>query len=381
MVLMGVVLVSSVFVRSLRTDQHESMIPTALPWQSVGGCGVGIANPSSRIFSAPIWPDELISEYRLTAQGMLGYGFGQNLSDFTFVPRITGFPHRRVLLGVSVPLLRQNGEVQYRANQGPSNRTTGGLGDIAVDGGLLFLPDHPLLVQLSLQFPTGAYDLSRGPEAAEEYLPTYLQLGSGMYALTISVRHERKMLEKGLWNLYTGLVLPFQMRLATGKNEFLDDKFVDYSTETSNKRFYYRFKPYGENDLGRYVPSEFMLSWHYSHLANRILRHTWATQLSFPFGVQWLPSEHTDIYDARPDTDNRMWRSTWLYIPEIRLKGFTAMCFLAIPLNDNANWGNPDDEYDDIPYSQIDGPDWNSFMQQWALGAGFRYSFMKFGNR
>jgi hypothetical protein len=357
---------------------HDNDNSNFVPWQSVGGCGVWTINKTPPAFTAPVWSSNIRPDYRFYIQGYSDKQFSQTANWTNFEPKVTGFINRRLSFGLTVPILYLKDEVQYRTNQSATNYVSGGFGDMAVDGAFAFFNDNPFAIRLTVQFPTGDFNLKRGPEAASEYLPTSLQKGTGIYVLAISVDHERKMFDKGLWNLRSGFIFPFNIKLFSGENQFLSSTLSEYSDETDNKRFYYRFKPYGENDIGRYVPPEFLLSWHYSHIPNKVFRHTWATQFSFPFGVNWIPNTNTEIYDPRPDPDNRMWRSEWLYMPEVRIKAVSAMCFLALPLNDKADSGNPDNEYDASAYSKFNGAAWSNFLQEWKIGIGIRLGLIKF---
>jgi hypothetical protein len=73
-----------------------------------------------------------------------------------------------------------------------------------------------------------------------------------------------------------------------------------------------------------------------------------------------------------------MWRTIWVYRPEVRYKKLAVTAFLTLPLDDKPNDGEFEDEYNEKPFSRFDGPEWTSFLRQWGLGAGVRYGF---GNR
>ncbi|MBD3421801.1 MAG: hypothetical protein GF398_16935 [Chitinivibrionales bacterium] len=345
------------------------------PWNSIGGCGAESSSPSSNALSPPVWPDDITSQKRLHVQTTYGFTSDQKIISSSFVPRLYGFARKHIVLGISMPLLFNRGEKQQAALFRTSYLSTGGVGDLSIDGGYILYVQKPILLRLALKFPTGVYDAARGPEADRRYVPANMQPGSGIYTLTLSVRHQRAMLNKGEWNLFAAYSFPFHMRLASGKNEFLDERLQYYSQETSDKRFYYHFKPYGENDIGRYVPPTLHISWHYAHIVNHFFRHTWATLVSFPLGVAWIPDERIDRYAPYPAHDHRMWRSTWRYVPELRIKGISLMWFVALPLHDKTNASNSEDKYDESPHTRLDGPDWSGILRQWSLGTGIRYAF------
>ena len=353
-------------------------LPSTVPWKSIGGCGAGISSPGGGApgaLSVPLWPDPIPAEKRFGVQTLVAHSRDQLYSLFAFPLRLTWFPHRRIQLGSTIPFVRNAGEAYAPRAFSPTSYTTGGLADISVDARLLLIPENPVVAALAVQFPTGAYDISRGAESYASYLPVRFQPGTGVYALALTLRHQRKMFAKGLWHFGAGYAAPFQMRPVSGKNEFIDGRLEAYAQEKSGKRFYYRFKPYGENDLGRVVPSELLLDCRYSHIVNSLFRHTWVVRLTLPFGVHWIHDERIDRYDPRPDPEHRMWKSTWIYMPELRVKGFSAVCFVGLSLNDKANDGNPENMYDDTPYARSDGADWNSFLRESYSGLGVRYRF------
>ncbi len=354
-------------------------VPPLLPWQSVGGCGEA-RSPTSGVPPSPVWPDEISPKRRLGVQSLMRVNLGQDFFSYEFTPRLTGFVHPRVLCGISLPIISSIGIVQPFTNVAPRYEVNSGLGDIRLDGRVQIIDSDPLLFHMALQLPTGVYDRSRGTIGRELFLPSIMQPGLGMYVLTATFSHIRNLSPKDQVHASVEWVHPFQMRLADGKNEFLDDRFEMYSAETSNKRFYYRFKHYGENDLGRYIPPELRINVRYSHDASEIFRHTWATTVAFPFGVQWIPDAIPYTYAPHPDPDHRMWRSTWYYIPELRFRSIGVIGFVAIPLNDKANDQTYGDRYDSKPYSKFDGPDWESLLHTYSLGVGIRYRFLKLGD-
>jgi hypothetical protein len=287
--------------------------------------------------------------------------------------RMTGFVNRWVLLGISAPLKSSRGTVQAHQHLVPYDATGGGIGDVSVDATAILLATNPVALQLGLQFPTGAYALARGRQNEEQNLPSRLQPGSGLHALIVALRHERSLFGRGQWGFSGRCVFPFALRLSSGKNEFLHTRFAHHAGETDNSRFYYRFKPYGENDLGRYIPAHAILTATYSHPSDDKFHHSAVVRLSIPFGVHWQPSHIATHYDPYPDPNHRAWTSTWVYMPEYRMDALSLMGFIAVPLSDSPNGSNPADRYDATPFSRLDGPDWREFPRQSSFGLGFRY--------
>jgi hypothetical protein len=348
------------------------------PWQSVGGCGTAAAlSPAQQSSFSSVWTEPLRSPERLNAQLTFGTVLGQSASSQHAAPRIYGNPFINFISGITVPLVWQQGEFQVNAFSEPSDRVTSGISDIAIDAGYVFFIDNPLALRLALQLPSGNYAVKRGSDRASYYLPSRLQHGTGMYAATIGMEHQRQFCASGRWDFHLVYTHPFAMRLFTGKNEFLASSFIHYAGETDNRRYYYRFKPYGENDLGRYIPPSVTAAMKYSLSTNSVLCHTWGTEINVPFGVEWESSMYTNVYDPHPSADNRAWKTTWTYMPELLINSFTFMGYVAIPLFDKANGGNPDDQYDEAPYAAWDRPDWSDFLQNFNLSVGVRYGILR----
>ena len=147
--------------------------------------------------------------------------------------------------------MSHQGEVQYRSNQAPTDRSTGGLGDISFDFSKTIGSGGAASLSASLSIPTGQYDIKRGTDASEEILPASFQKGSGLYSLTLGWDYSRDT-DKGIWLYGLTFTYPFAMHLISGENEFNDTYWKKIKHE--GDRFEYRFKPYGENDLGAYTP-------------------------------------------------------------------------------------------------------------------------------
>ena len=164
---------------------------------------------------------------------------------------------------------------------------------------------------IGLTLPTGQYDIKRGPDAASEFLPTSLQKGGGIFNGSLMLDYLRDV-EDGMWLGNISFYYPFAVRLS-GKNEFLDTYFAAFKDSTDNRRFYYHFKPYGENDLGGFTPPSASVSLTYAYRGIEHYVHSWTLFYSVPFGVAWIPGENSTQYAPSPDPDHKTWSAALVY--------------------------------------------------------------------
>ena len=106
-------------------------VEPATPWQSIGGCGAGGSGGGSG--DGIKWIGQGVSGGYLETEVFTKYNVGQNFSALTLTPHFSIKPTWSTKLGVSIPFVSHQGEVQYRSNQSPADRSTGGLGDISFD--------------------------------------------------------------------------------------------------------------------------------------------------------------------------------------------------------------------------------------------------------
>ena len=137
----------------------------------LGGSGDGIK-----------WIGQGVSGGYLEAEVFTKYNVGQNFSALSVNPHFSIKPTWDTKLGVSIPLVSHQGEVQYRSNQTPTDRTTGGLGDISFDFSKTIGSGGAASLSASLTIPTGQYDVKRGKDGGKEILPSSFQKGSGLYS-------------------------------------------------------------------------------------------------------------------------------------------------------------------------------------------------------
>lgn len=347
-----------------------SPIETSTPWSSIGGCGAGGSGGGAS--DGIKWIGQGVSGGLIETEVFTKYSVGQNFSTFTLTPHLSFKPTWSTKIGVSIPWKSHHGEVQYRSNQIPTDKTTGGVGDISFDFSKTIGSGGAASLSATLTIPTGQYDIKRGTDAAKEILPSSFQKGSGLYSLTLGWDYSRDT-DKGIWLYSLSYTHPFAMHLISGKNEFNDSYWKDI--EHSGKRFDYRFKPYGENDLGAYTPPSVSASIAYGYRGRPGIVQSFGINFSAPIGVAWINSEKVGTYDPRPDPDNKAWSVAFAYGIEFSNTDFPIFLALSIPLHDKANAADPNDEYDESPMRTWNAPDWSDFLEQWTIAVGVKGSF------
>ncbi|WP_163438594.1 hypothetical protein [Fibrobacter succinogenes] len=348
----------------------NSPVDVATPWQSIGGCGAGGSGGGSG--DGIKWIGQGVSGGYLEVEAFTKYTVGQNFTGVSFTPHLSIKPTWSTKLGVSIPWTSHSGEVQYRSNQIPADRTTGGVGDVSIDFSKTIGSGGAASLSASLSIPTGQYDIKRGTDSGKELLPSSFQKGSGLYSLTVGWDYSRDT-DKGIWLYGLSYTHPFAMHLISGENEFNDSYWKDM--EHKGDRFEYRFKPYGENDLGAYTPPSVGGSIAYGYRGRPGIVQSFGVNFSVPLGVAWINSEKVGTYDPRPDPDHQAWSVAFAYGIEFSNADFPVFLAVSLPLHDKSNAADPDDEYDESPMRKWDTPDWSDFGQQWTIAVGIKGSF------
>ena len=348
----------------------NSPVEVATPWQSIGGCGAGGSGGGSG--DGIKWIGQGVSGGYLEVEAFTKYTVGQNFTGVSFTPHLSIKPTWSTKLGVSVPWMSHSGEVQYRSNQIPADRTTGGVGDVSIDFSKTIGSGGAASLSASLTIPTGQYDIKRGTESGKELLPSSFQKGSGLYSLTVGWDYSRDT-DKGIWLYGLSYTHPFAMHLISGENEFNDSYWKDL--DHNDDRFEYRFKPYGENDLGAYTPPSVGGSIAYGYRGRPGIVQSFGVNFSVPLGVAWINSEKVGTYDPRPDPDHQAWSVAFAYGIEFSNSDFPVFLAVSLPLHDKSNAADPENEYDESPMRKWDTPDWSDFGQQWTIAVGIKGSF------
>jgi hypothetical protein len=268
-----------------------------------------------------------------------------------------------------MPISSKTAEVQYRSNQPAETRTTGGSGDVTLEFSKVLGISGEYLLFLGLTLPTGQYDIKRGADATAEILPPILQKGTGVYNASFLLNYTRDV-QDGMVLANVNFNFPFAVR-PFGKNEFLDSYFTAFRDSTQSRRFFYQFKPYGENDLGGYTPPSVGGSVSYAYRGVENYVHSWTVVFSVPLGVAWIPSEKTGQYNPRPDPDHKAWTAALCYGLEFSRPKFPVFIGLSLPIHDKANAPGAN-EMDPTPMKRWDTPDLKDLFQQWTVALGLK---------
>ncbi|MBD3419844.1 MAG: hypothetical protein GF398_06990 [Chitinivibrionales bacterium] len=346
------------------------------PWASIGGCGAGGSGGGG---GGAKWVGKGVSGGLVDLQVMYAYSMGQNFFNNTITPRFSTKIAWKHSVGVSIPVTSKIGEVQPESIFDEKYAITGGMGDIALDYSYALGMEGQYSIGLNLTLPTGQYDIKRGKDSKKGFLPASLQKGGGLYGAGASLGYTKDV-EDGLWLFDVSYTHPMNMKLVTGENQFLDDYFANYKHLEDDERFHYRFKPYGETDLGGYSPPSLTLSAYYGYKGIVGYMHSWGITYSMPFGVAWIPSEALAAdesktkYNPRPDPDHQVWSATLNWGMEREDKKFPLFFAISLPIHDktNAELDPDDNKFDPENFNVWDPPDMKDFLQQWTLSIGVK---------
>ena len=349
------------------TTSSLFQMPHLIPWQSVGGCGAGGSGGGS---SGIKWVGEGASGGIINIEILPQFNFGQNFYNLTIPPRISFKPTWNTDVGISLPITSKTAEVQYRSNQTAATYVSGGLGDIGLDFSYSLGSEGQYSLSVSLSLPTGQYDIKRGP--SKRFLPNNLQKGSGIYSGGISFSYTKDV-ENGLFLVDGSLSLPFNMKPISGENSFIEEGeyYAAYKNVKDDKRFYYRFKPYGENDLGDYIPQSISAGFTYAYRGIPDYVHSFGFSFSAPLGVAWIHSENSSLYDPRPDPDHKTWQVLLSYGLEFSKDKYPIFIGIGLPIQDRSQ-ANELDEHDTTPMKKWNQPDWSDMFQQWIFAIGVK---------
>ncbi len=356
-----------------KTDLVKNdLLSLQTPWQGIGGCGAGGSGGGGGGIAK--WVGRGVTGGLLNLQAMGSTTFGQDFSYTTFNARFSMKPNWKTDVGLAIPVMSKTGKVQYRTNQPDKTHVTGGLGDLSIDGAYSFGGSGQYSINLSSSLPTGQYDIKRGTDFDKAFLTNSLQKGSGIFNPALGFSYTKDS-DHGMLMVDLTYTNPVAMRLFSGENEFLDTYGFRGTGLKSDKRFYYRFKPYGENDLGDYFPSSSTLGVTYAYRAHENRVQSIGFTFNVPFGVSWMHSEQVGGYDPRPDPDFKTWSATFQYGYEFSNEVFPVYFAFQLPLTAKRNTLNPSNEYDDKPLSKWRGPDWDSFLQTGSIYLAFKSTF------
>lgn len=345
-----------------QTHSDQLALPELTPWSAIGGCGAGGSGGAGG--GGAKWVGMGATGGLLDLELMNSHVVGQTYRFKTLSLRVSGKPHWKMTLGASFPWNSKDGQVQYQTNESPFYAITGGLGDISADIGMSFGATGNISGSLGLSIPTGQYDIKRGSDRASFYLPKSLQNGSGMYNASLGLSYSKDV-EDGILLFDVGYSFPFMMRLVSGENEYLDEYFPDSipASIEDNSRFYYRFKPYGENDLGDRSPSSVSLSAFYGYRGVHGYVHSWGLTFSGQLGLAYNHARETYLYNPTRDADHQMWAGSINYGIEFTRPKFPFFVSIVKPIHDKSDANAP------WEWSQ---PDWKDLLYAWTLAIGVK---------
>jgi hypothetical protein len=373
---LGVFFSALIFFILCDTSRSSRAVIKTTPWDCVGGCGAGGSGGAGGATAK--WIGRELTGGLLDIQGMYS-STETKISDsravelrFSIKPTYTG------VLALTVPFSAKTGSLQTSTVDDP---TTGlinnGMGDLRLDYIGAFGASGDLSYDFTLSVPTGSYTATTGGDKDQKYLPTNLQLGSGVYSLTLDMGKTIDM-DKSMVLLDLVYSYPFNINFY-GKDQYYNftPQQKDLMTGSEKNRFYYYFKPYGESDLGGYTPPNIMASAFYGYKGMEDFVHSFGIMFSVPLGVDWLPSLKAGTpYDPTPDPDNQVWNATLCYGLEFSRSNFPIFIAAYLPIHaktasaTNAQAGNA---YDPAPMEDWSrGPDWNDVFHRWSVFMGVK---------
>jgi hypothetical protein len=263
--------------------------------------------------------------------------------------------------------------VRYQTNIAPPEAAiNGGRGDVTCDVTRFFGAQNQYSWQCALTLPTGPYDAGSGTDKSQFILPQSMQMGRGVYSVMLGLSYSRDI-DKGMLLFDGYCYYPFNVSF-TGKNAYIDSDYKTYQTASENRRrFYYRFKPYGENDRGGYFPPALSCDAIYAYRGIPKMVHSVQCYFYAPLGVRWVPSynQSSNLYDPRPDPDNRAWDAVLADGVEFSRDIFPIFLGFALPIHDARGIAGAD-AYDPAPFGKWHAPDWNELGEEWIVALGFK---------
>lgn len=380
-ILAGCVCIAAVMMLASQKEEITTARLEVTPWSSVGGCGGGGSGGGSG--DGIKWIGSGVSGGLLDVEVLPKFNFGQNFQTFTIAPRFSFKPTWTTTVGISVPIVSKSGEAQFTTAVAPNNRTTGGLGDLSVDIARSFGMSGQHSLSLALSFPTGQYDIKRGADNSEDFLPSSLQKGGGIYSATLGLS-TTKDVEEGMWLIdFISFSYPFNMKPFSGQNEMLEEYYPQELKENrpenaDNDRFYYRFKPYGESDLGAFSPPSLSSGVYFAYRGIEGFTHSWGVTFSAPLGVAYVNGPDPAVYAPFPDPDHKAWSGAFAYGMEIHRKKLPIFMAVSLPIHDKSPESgqfeqfNEDRSYNLAPFREWNAPDWSDFLNQWTFAFGFK---------
>ncbi len=349
-------------------------IPT--PWQCIGGCGAGGAGGSAADIK---WIGEGVRGGLLDIEALGSLTIGEEFEYKQFRTRFSIKPTPGTETGITIPVLSKTGLLQPKSNFDDKTEISGGVGDIMIDFSKKLGMEGEYSLLFNLFLPTGRFDIKRGREQEKLYLPVTLQNGTGVYIASAGLDRTVDV-ENGLLFLEGYFLFPFAVNFR-GKNRFVGNRADEYNaidsrwdllSEEQKKRFRYYFKPYGENDLGRYIPPAITAAVYYGNRRESNYIHSYGMRIWIPLGVAWIPAYPAGDYNPVPDPNNKSWGITLHYGLEFSRPKYPL--YLSVnKIITGASTPNPNDPYDEEPLRKWHRPDLNELIHDnWIIAFGIK---------
>jgi hypothetical protein len=349
----------------------------ATPWACVGGCGAGGSGGAGGATAK--WIGRGVSGGLLDIQGMYS-STATKKSDINGLElRFSMKPSYTSVLALTVPFLSKNGSMQPTTAVDEKIRINNGLGDIRLDYQSAFGLQGEFSYNFMVTVPTGSYTEKTGTESSE-YLPTSLQLGTGLCNLSLDLGYTLDR-DKSMVLIDAIYSYPFAVNFS-GKSKNIPASVSqewDLLTTAQQKRFNYYFKPYGENDIGGYTPPSITTSVFYGYKGMEDFVHSFGLMYSVPLGVAWIPDYRVTSYHPTPDPDNQVWSATLCYGLEFSRANYPIFVAAYLPIHaktasaTNAQASDPFNTKIMSDWSR--GPDWNDIFHRWSIFMGVKTYF------
>ncbi len=379
------------FEKNTRTDTAARVADVsagvalpAMPWRSVGGCGAGGSGGGGGGIK---WIGEGVHGglKDMQLKTMIKIDNGQNFQNHTLENRFSFKPRYSTTVGLTLPYVSKHGSVQPTTLVPEKYHRSGGTGDLTLDVSQALGMTGLYSFAFSLTMPTGQYDIKRGDDKTTKILPKGMQKGGGIYNVSLSLSRTIDT-DDGMWMLDASFSHGFNMKPVSGENEFMDEYFADYThyqdssdDVEAKEHFYYRFKPYGENDLGDYTPPSVSASVYFADRSHENFMQSGGLSFSFPLDVAKIHSEDYNgvntRYQPRYDPDHQAWSLTFSYGIEFKNGDFPVFLGASCPLHDKAN--APEKDEDVQLWKLWNTPDLQDFPQQLTIAAGMKVAFFK----
>jgi hypothetical protein len=354
-----------------------SVVPASgafTPWACVGGCGAGGSGGAGG--ATVKWVGKGVSGGLIDVQEVYSSTATKKSNTNALETRLSFRPTYTSTLALTIPVLSKNGTMQTStASDEKTGIVNNGLGDIRIDFQNSFGLSGEFSYSVTLAIPTGDWSSTIGRDASKQFMPANLQLGSGLYSLALDLGYTQDF-DDAMLLVDATYSHPFAVNFS-GKNSYFQvyDNAASWDLMSAGQksRFEYYVKPYGETDLGAYVPPSVSLSAFYGYKGMEDFVHSFGIMVSAPVGVAWIPEFQTQTYDPKPDPDNQAWTATLCYGLEFSRPNFPIFIAAYLPIHSktasatNAQLADP---YDTKPMAQWNAPDWNDLFHRWSVFVG-----------